>query len=251
MFNQLPLEIQSHIIGYNPHMQQLNKTYRQTTRNYFYDKFCNSPISQNEFFHYVKLFKPVQFALFVDKGEHFRILLFNQYNHFYQLTIYHLYITEIDVGEYKINYDYTQLHMDTFTNLIQTISHHFKHDMMYDVQLSLDILDERVQCTDINPRYSYVYMQHNFMQNVKETAGGDLSFIFNLIKKLWYMIMSYKIMNEENTENVIDELYFIQLDEMIFNEMGQLVNNDDIKELEEEYKNYYDIIMTHLTKETI
>jgi hypothetical protein len=250
MLNQLPLEIQSHIIGYNPYMQRLNKTYGQTTKGYFYEKFCDSFISQNEFVHYVKLFKPVQFALFVEKDDQYRILLFNNYNHLYQLTIYHFYIDNVDVEEYNINYDYTQLNMDTIANLFNYINHHFKYNVMYDVQLSLDILDERSQCTNVNSRYSYIYMLNQFTKNKTIKHGSDINTLFDLIKKILYMIVSYKIMNDEDIDDVIVGLDFSNI---IFDALGQAIDDiDDVmNDFETMYNDYYQIFITHFEKEQI
>src|SRR5438445_13008697 len=139
-FNQLPIEMSSNILKYNPYMQQLNKTYQQSTKHLFYEQYCDTPISQKEFVNYVNIFKPKQFSMFV-LDENFKILLFT-YNEELDKYIVDYYLFTIDlsdVEEYKMTYEYTYYHYNSFNHYIKLFSHNYKHQVFYDIQLSIDI----------------------------------------------------------------------------------------------------------------
>ena len=121
---------------------------------------------------------------------------------------------------------------------------------MYDVQLSLDILDERSQCTNVNSRYSYIYMLNQFTKNKTIKHGSDINTLFDLIKKILYMIVSYKIMNDEDIDDVIVGLDFSNI---IFDALGQAIDDiDDVmNDFETMYNDYYQIFITHFEKEQI
>lgn len=248
-FNKLPLEMRSNILKYNPYMQRLNKPLRESTKRYFYEQYCDYPISKKEFVNYVNVFKPEQFAIFV-KSDNYKVLLFNydEERDQYEVDYYLLSVQASDVEEFIISYDYTQYQNDSFDNLMRTFAHNYKYEISYDVQLSINILKER-SCDIVDPYYPYNYMKRQFIKEVSvHRHGSDLDQTYELITTLWYMIVSYNIWNRSNVEEELETIFF-NLDNVIFDSLGHLLDEDNTEHmnvLNEQYDVNFDLISNHI-----
>jgi hypothetical protein len=246
-FNELPMDMRTSILGYNPYSQQLNTAYKQSTQYLFYNEYCDTPISQKEFINYVNIFKPEQFAIFVNADEKFKFILFtyDDVTNKYAADFYLLTIELVDVEEYKIIYEYTEYHMDSFNHLINTFKNNYQYDVFYDLQLSINILKER-SCNQINPTYSYNFVKNQFVKHTTiNTTGQDVNETFKLTTSLWYMIASYAIWNRSEID--IESVYYY-LDDIIFDSMGEALDDisQTINQLNKQYDTYFDLIANHI-----
>lgn len=243
-FNELPIEMQSNILRFNPHMRSINKTFYHTTKQYYYDEYCQLPISKHEFINYINEYEPEQFAMFVDKGDTYKMLLFTSFGDMsYQMMIMTFSENNVDIDEYKIIFDYSHFNIHQFKDLLFTIEHNFKYPYYFDVQLTKNIVKQR-SCYNINQQYADDYI-NNYLQkfiHVNEYAS-DMDNIFDLIKKSFYLNESNEIYNKYG---VILHYRNAILD-IIYNHMGDSIDDDYdidviIKELIDDINEMYNII---------
>lgn len=247
-FNELPLEMQSHIISYNPYMQRLSKTYYQSTKSYYYDRYCHLPINKNEFINYVNQYQPQHFAVFVDKGHLFKVFLFQFIDqHQYSVDFLTLSIDLVDVEEYRIMTDYGSFQIDTFTNLIATMGHNFKHHVYYDLSLTINILNKR-PCIKINPLYGLEQTKTFFLGVLnKKLNGSDVDTLFSLLTKLNYLIVSYEMDQEKDNDNILSLLYY-DINDITFDAMGNAIDdiNNIIDLMMNDYNQYDNVILNEM-----
>lgn len=231
-FNKLPLEIQSDVLQYNPYMRSLNKTFNESTKQYYYNNYCQLPISKKEFIKYVNLYHPSQFALFFNEDEDYKILVFTlSRNDFYELDTFTITIDPIDIDEYKIIYKYGQYYIQQFNNIISTFNHYFAHDIYYDLNLTKNIISER-RCDQLNDHYISNYITNELNKHIYiKKYESDYKHIMNLLTNIVYMTMNLEFGFHPNTI------------EIIFDSMGNAIDGDDfdttVDLLKKEYNQLY------------
>ena len=252
-FNELPLEMQSNILRFNPNMRKINKIFYEDTKQYYYDTYCQLPISQNEFMKYINKHLPDQFAIFSFQEENFKVLVFeNKGEDFYYLREFTLKVDEIDIDEYFIRHDFDEYHVMKLNNLIKSFQYLYDNWIIYyDVQLTFNIVLERA-CSQINPQYEVEYTRTNFINNVQNIVfDNNLFSLFNMLSKLMYMYFSYLIYNNNlNDENVYEDL-IIDLEDIVFNNRGEIIEieidlNDKLNEYEKKYNKYYNHFLNQI-----
>jgi hypothetical protein len=245
-FDLLPLEMRTNILRYNPYMRRMNKTFYETTKQFYYEEYCDLPISQNEFINYVNHYEPEHFKMIVDKGDTYKVFTFNSFgDHKYDVEILTLSINNTDVEEYKIITDFNAFNVDLFKNLMFLFRHNFKWHVYYDLKLTQDIVNTR-SCAVINPNYGLEYTQKNFENNMKyNIVGGDLNTMFSLITKIYYMKL-----NNENLEFGFLDFGFLDIDlNTTYDEMGNAIDYDmeeELKKIIEEYNEWYQLTLTNI-----
>jgi hypothetical protein len=242
-FNQLPTEIQTHVLKEYPNFRQINK--QQYKEKYLFDTlYCNLPVSKKEFLNYLKS-GVKNFVIY-----HFQDLItdiysFSFYNNTYELLQYSMFIDNEDVDEFIIGNDKTvEISYEGWDDLVDHVL--ALDDIYYDVKTVNYIVSKR-GCHINNYAMNYCIKYMDDILALKVGDGGDIGHMYNKLFKLLYLTTSYDVIKGLN------HTFFSDSIELQFTGMGDVFNMDQanydqtLEHIKHNTEEYYESIMQWFT----
>jgi hypothetical protein len=242
-FNQLPNEIQTHVLKEYPNFRRINK--QQYTEKYLFDTlYCDLDISKKEFLTYIKNEDVTEFIIYHYEDILATVYYFNFNGYNYELLKYMLFINNEDVDEYNIQdeKDIRQA-FDGWDDLVEEVL--LLDNLYYDIKTVNYIVAQRgCKLQHYVKNYCIKYINNILESNVGKYA--DIGDMYNKIVKQLYLASSSNVIkgyNQTFFEDMLD-LKFIS-DGDVYDEDAE--NYDYIINLiEYNTKLYYDDIITWL-----
>lgn len=234
-FTELPLEIQNEILINNPLYPRINKQIYD--KNLFYQKYCNLPISHEEFINYINKVNPNTFIIYFTATDdqdmpELNTFIFRKKNNIYKVYQYMLSIDNIDVEEYSLNIHSFVKQISTLSNFLS--EYHFDN-VYYDLITTYNIFKSR-QCQTINQNYAGEQTIKIMSKKTPFLEVEDLYSFFDLIKKLIYLHTNDLLLKNEYINTIIH----YTVSNIIFDPTGEMIddNFDKIQTMVDHYVNY-------------
>lgn len=236
-FDQLPTEIQTHVLKEYPNFRQINT--QQYKEKYLFDTlYCNLSVSKKEFLNYLKS-GVKNFVIYHIQDVITDIYSFSYYNNTYELLQYSMFIDNDDIDEFVIGNDkVVDQSYDGWDDLVENVLE--LDNIYYDVKTVNYIVSKRgCQIPDYAMNYCIKYMDDILASLVGE--GGDIGHMYNKLFKLLYLTTSYDVIKGLN------HTFFSDSIELPFNGFGDVMDqanyDQTLEHIKHNIKEYYDAIM--------
>lgn len=223
--DRLPVETQIEILKYNPNFLGISKRYYNDyyAKQCYVNRYCYTPITQNEFKRYLLSHQPGRFFMFYELPNDIYVdFIVEEYGYndddTYHLRRFTLTSINSDADEHHFNIDYDELDVD-----IESIYDTYLDNVFYDVKTTSKILQLR-GCNHYLPTYNRDYTIQLFNQSFTDNINvSNMDDFYNIIKR-YIIILTNHCLLTGSFFDITEDFYFI------FNNLGEPYTPDELQE---------------------